>query len=113
MVIPSHIERKAPPLLAGLRRILQFVPGTILFNGVDVKGVPVPLSGLPYSVDVWYDPPQPHKSVSVDTEPCIRVPMALSAVSAGVPLIRVSVLQRNLMALVDSGASDDFIVSSR
>lgn len=32
------------------RLILQVVPGTKLFNGVHLKGVPVTLSGLPYCV---------------------------------------------------------------
>ncbi|GIL57120.1 hypothetical protein Vafri_12328, partial [Volvox africanus] len=69
--------------------------------------------GLPYTVDVWFDPLLPHEPGSAtDFEPSIRAmlsPKALAMTGAGVPLIQVGVAGRDLKALVDTGASDDFI----
>ncbi|GIL56866.1 hypothetical protein Vafri_12151, partial [Volvox africanus] len=60
VLLPAYSQRKAAALLLGMRRVLRFKSGTALFNGVDVAGVPVPLSGSAYAVDVWYESPAPH-----------------------------------------------------
>ncbi|EFJ42441.1 hypothetical protein VOLCADRAFT_97452 [Volvox carteri f. nagariensis] len=97
---------------AGMRRVLQFRAGSKLFNGVDMTGQLVSLPGLPYTADVWYDPPL--VLGHLDTEPHVSVLCAKVAASTGprVPLIGIRVAGHSLTAMADSGASDDFISAS-
>ncbi|GIL71066.1 hypothetical protein Vretifemale_1486, partial [Volvox reticuliferus] len=89
---------------------------TVLYNGVDLAGAPVPLSVQAYAVDVWYDAPAPHSEGSAERfEPALSVLLSSAeSVPADnrVPLIQVDLAGRTLKALVDTGASDDFISSA-
>ncbi|GIL79945.1 hypothetical protein Vretifemale_9173, partial [Volvox reticuliferus] len=99
-----------------MRKVCRFEPGTVLYNGVDLAGAPVPLSVQAYAVDVWYDAPAPHSEGSAERfKPALSVLLSSAeSVPADnrVPLIQVDLAGRTLKALVDTGTSDDFISSA-
>ena len=113
ILLPAFVERKASSLLAGMRRVHRYAPGSPLFNGLSLSGAPEPLPPLPYSVDVWYDAPSPGPSARPAPFLSTVSSPVLSAV-AGAPLPLVHVLAAGLpfKTLVDSGASHDFISDS-
>ncbi|GIL67953.1 hypothetical protein Vafri_21214 [Volvox africanus] len=98
-------------LLLGMQRIFQFELGTVLFNGVDVAGVPLLLPGLAYAIDVWYESPAPHPDGSADCfEPVLGALLLSTELAlAGNCVLVVQAGGHMLNMLVDTGASDNFI----
>jgi transposase InsO family protein len=110
VLMPAFLERKAPELLSGMRKVHRFGPGSQLFNGRDLAGSPVLLPPLPYSVDVWYDAPSSAPVVaSVPFLSTLSLPVLSAVAGDHLPLVQLSSAGLPLKALIDSGASHDFI----
>ena len=109
LLLPAHVAARASGLLSGMRQVLRFESGTALFNGLNLEGRPVALPGFPYAAEVWYD--APNAPVPVPSEPCLAVLLAQATSDAGLslPLVNVRLGGMPLLALIDSGASHDFI----
>ncbi|GIL93682.1 hypothetical protein Vretifemale_21090, partial [Volvox reticuliferus] len=97
--------------LAGMRKVRSFPTGTGLFNGLDLSGQQVALPGTPYPAEVWFDAPQPYTPVSPDPFTSALLVAASGAMTAGssLPLISLATAGLSFTALVDSGATHDFI----
>ncbi len=113
ILLPAFVERKASCLLAGMRRVHRYAPGSPLFNGLSLSGAPVPLPPLPYSVDVWYDAPSQGPSViAAPFLSTVSLPVLSAIAGAHLPLVHVMAAGLPLKTLVDYGASHDFISDS-
>ena len=114
ILLPSHFARRASKALAGMRRVLSFPSGSRLFNGLDLAGRVVALPASSSSVDVWYDAPLPY--VAVPRAPATSVLVAaasgVAAVDSSLPLVSLSAAGLVFPALVDTGATHDFVSES-
>jgi len=95
--------------LAGRRHAKTFPSGSVLFQACDVAGRPVPLPGIPYTAELWFDDPRPY--TQLPTEPAVSILAAATALSAAgtLPLVELRAAGLTFSALVDSGATHDFV----
>lgn len=113
VLIPAYLEQKASQLLPNMRKVHRYGPGSQLFNGIDITGSSVLLPPLPYSIDVWYDAPAAVPSVaSLPFLSALTLPVLSTVAGDNLPLVQLTTAGLSLKALVDSGASHDFISES-
>ena len=78
--------RKAThPGLWGMRLVAQYEPGTPLFTAPCTDGSRTPLPGIPWGVNVFYDPPRPTVFSALQTEEgrlALRLPGRIAGASA-------------------------------
>ncbi|GLI68398.1 hypothetical protein VaNZ11_012784 [Volvox africanus] len=109
VLLPAFCRRKAEASLRGMRHVHRFEPGTVLFNGVDWEGTLAPWPCLSYSVDVWYEAPDGGAVGYGPALSALTLSAGQSLVDNRVPVVQIGLNGRTLKALVDTGASDDFI----
>ncbi|GLI65233.1 hypothetical protein VaNZ11_008718, partial [Volvox africanus] len=109
VLLPAFCRRKAEASLRGMRCVHRFKPGTVLFNGVDREGMLAPWPGTSYSVDVWYEAPDEGAVGYGPALSALTLSAGQSLVDNHVPVVQIGLNGRTLKALVDTGASDDFI----
>ena len=109
LLLPAHVAARSAALLSGMRCLRRFAAGTFLFAGLSVDGRTVPLPGLPYAAELWYDVALPCPVPSA--EPFVSSLAVASSLSTGgsLPVIPVTAVNLALTALLDSGASHDFV----
>ncbi|GLI70693.1 hypothetical protein VaNZ11_015618, partial [Volvox africanus] len=109
VLLPAFCRRKAEASLRGMRHVHRFEPGTVLFNGVDREGTLAPWPSTSYSVDVWYEAPDGGAVGYGPALSALTLSAGQSLVDNRVPVVQIVLNGRTLKALVDTGASDDFI----
>ena len=83
ILVPAW-HKASHPGLRGMRLVAQYEKGTPLFTAPSRDGSRTPLPGIPWGVNIFYDPPRPAICSTLHTDEG-RLALRLHGTIAGVP----------------------------